>query len=181
MEKNSANFTDEWYIDLQMTQELEQFDKLASNKMGDVRKLWNGCLGPSRTKLQALSVVTYPRIWKLERQGTIDLDENLLRRAELAFDDIVNKLVDANTRAVVNKTWSTLRNARRSRFQAPEENICENMFNSAAKIGRAKIIGLWKWWSTYGGASHADFVHDVARVVLNLRCNASATTRVDNM
>jgi len=46
-----------------------------------------------------------PRIWELERQGIIKLDEKHIRRADLAFDEIVNKLVDDNKRAVVNKTW----------------------------------------------------------------------------
>ena len=67
MEKNSANLTDEWYIDLQMTRELEEFDKLPPTEMHDVRKLWNGCMGPSRTKLQALGVFIDPRVWELER------------------------------------------------------------------------------------------------------------------
>ena len=39
MEKNSANLTDEWYIDKQMTRELEDFDRLPSNEMNDATKL----------------------------------------------------------------------------------------------------------------------------------------------
>ena len=181
MEKNSANLTDEWYIDLQMTRELEKFDKLPSTEMDDVRKLWNGCLGPSRTKLQALSVVIDPRVWELERLGTITLDEKLIRRAELAFDEIVNKLVDDNKRMIVNKTWCTLRNARRGNYQSTQDNISDSIFNNVVKVGRAKILGPWKWWSSYAGAGHADFAHTIARVVLNLRCNASATERVNSM
>ena len=57
----------------------------------------------------------------------------------------------------------------------------ENVFNNAVKIARAKVIGPWRWWRTYGGAGHSDFVHDIARVVLNLRCNSSATERVNSM
>ena len=181
MEKNSANLTNEWYIDLQMTRELEEFDKLPPTEMHDVRKLWNGCMGPSRTKLQALSVVIDPRVWELERRGTITLDDKLVRRAELAFDEIVNKLVDDNKRVTVNKTWCTLRNARRDEFQTSQENPLDNIFNNSVKVDRAKILGPWKWWSTYAGASHGDFAHDIARVVLNLRCNASATERVNSM
>ena len=75
MEKNSSNLTDEWCIDLQMTKELEQFDKLPSSEMDDVRKLWNGCLGPSRTKLQALSVFIDPRIWDIELQKIVKFNE----------------------------------------------------------------------------------------------------------
>jgi hypothetical protein len=104
MEKNYANLTDEWYIDLQMARELEEFDKLPPTEMHDVRKLWNGCMGPSRTKLQALIVVIDPRVWDLERLETIKLDEKLVRYAELPFDEIVNKLVDDNKRVIVNKT-----------------------------------------------------------------------------
>jgi hypothetical protein len=68
MEKNSANLTDEWYIDQQITAELEKFNLLPDNEMVEVRKLWNDCMGPSRTKLQALSVVIDPLIWELESQ-----------------------------------------------------------------------------------------------------------------
>jgi hypothetical protein len=164
-----------------MTRELEQYDKLPYTEMHDVRKLWNGCMGPSRTKLQALSVIIDPRIWELERLGTIKLDEKLVRRAELAFDEIVNKLVDDNKRMIVNKTWCTLRNARRGNFEISQENVSESIFNNVVKVGRAKILGPWKWWSTYCGAGHSDFAHDIARVVLNLRCNASATERVNSM
>jgi hypothetical protein len=67
------------------------------------------------------------------------------------------------------------------KVSSPGRKHLRKYFQNAAKIGRAKIIGPWKWWSTYGGASHVDFVHDVARVVLNLRCNVSATQRVNNV
>jgi hypothetical protein len=56
-----------------------------------------------------------------------------------------------------------------------------NIFNNSVKVGRAEMLGPWKWWSTYAGASHANFARDIARVVLNLRCNASATKRVNSM
>ena len=141
MEKNSANLTDEWYIDLQMTEELEQFDKLPSTEMDEVRRLWNDCLGPSRTKLQALSVLIDPRIWELERQGTVKLEEKLVRRAELAFDELVNKMVDESKRTVVNKTWCTLRNARRARLQPDHGESGEHVFSNIVKIDRAKVIG----------------------------------------
>ena len=109
------------------------------------------------------------------------LDEKLVRRVELAFDEIVNKLVDDNKRMILNETWCTLRNARRGNFQTTPENIPENIFNNAVKVGRAKICGPWKWWSTYGGASQANFAHDIARVILNLRCNACATERFNSI
>ena len=39
MEKNSANLTDEWYIDKQMTKEPEDFHRLPSDEMNNVKKL----------------------------------------------------------------------------------------------------------------------------------------------
>ena len=137
MEKNSANLSDEWCIDLQMTRELEEFDKLPPTEMHDMRKLWNGCMGPSRTKLKARSVAIDPRVWELKHRGNITLDEKLVRRAELAFDEIANKLVDDNKRVIVNKTWCTLRNARWDKFQTSQENPLENIFNNSVKAGRA--------------------------------------------
>jgi hypothetical protein len=62
MENNSAYLSDEWYIDKQMTSELERFDLLPSSEMDSVRKLWDECLGPSRSKMQALSGFIDPRI-----------------------------------------------------------------------------------------------------------------------
>ena len=50
--------------------------------------------GHQRTKMQALSVVIDPRIWLLEHQGLVTLDDKLLERAEIAFDELVNKVVD---------------------------------------------------------------------------------------
>ena len=47
MEDNSANLTDEWYIDQQMTTELEKFNLWPHNEMVDVRNLRNNCMGPS--------------------------------------------------------------------------------------------------------------------------------------
>ena len=90
MEKNSANLTDEWYIDKQMTAELEHFDQLPYEEMNSVRKLWSDCLGPSRTKMQALSVLIDPRIWEMELKGIIKLEEKLIQRAEIAYDALVN-------------------------------------------------------------------------------------------
>ena len=141
MEKNSANLTDEWYIDLQMTEELEKFDKLPDKEMDEVRKLWNGCLGPSRTKLQALSVLIDPRIWELERKGTVKLDDKFIRRAELAFDEVVTKMIDENKRTAVNKTWCILRNARRARLHPAQGRSGDSIFNNNEKIGRANIVG----------------------------------------
>jgi len=181
METNSANLTDEWFIDQQMCEELDKFDKLPSGEMDKVRKLWDGCLGPSRTKLQALSVVIDPRIWDSELKGKIKLDDKVIRRAELAFDELVNKLADEEKRMEVNKTWCALRHARRARLQPDQGQSGDHVFYNASKISRANVIGPWKWWFTYGGASHATFVHDIARVVLNLRCNSSATERVNSM
>ena len=39
LEKDSANLTDEWYIDLQMTTELKQFTLLPHSEMIEVRNL----------------------------------------------------------------------------------------------------------------------------------------------
>jgi hypothetical protein len=111
-----------------MTKELDQFDKLPSTEMDDVRKLWNGCLGPSRTKRHALGVLVDPRIWELERQGTVKLEEKLVRRAELVFRELVNKSVDENKRKVVNKTWRASRNARRERLQPDSGQNGEHVF-----------------------------------------------------
>ncbi len=63
-----------------MTKELEEFNILPSSKMDDVTKLWSICLGPSK-KMQALRVVIDPRIWFLEHQGFIALDNKLFERA----------------------------------------------------------------------------------------------------
>ncbi len=108
------------------------------------------------------------------------LEEKLVRRAKLAFDELVNKLVDEINR-VAAKTWFTLRNARRARLQPDHEQSGERVFSNIRKIGRDKVIGPWKWWSTYGGSCHAYFVHAIAMLVLNIRCNASATARVISM
>jgi hypothetical protein len=56
-----------------------------------------------------------------------------------------------------------------------------DIFNNVVKISRSNIIGPWKWWSTYDGSSNGDFVQDIARDVLNIRCNASATERVNSL
>jgi hypothetical protein len=181
MEKNSANLTDEWYIDKQMTSELERLDLLPSSEMDSIRKLWNDCLGPSRSKMQALSVVIDPRIWELERRGVIKLDEKLINRAEIAYDDIVNKLVDDNKRANVNKTWYALKNARKVRLQGHGSDNLTNIFSNHLKIARANVIGPWKWWGNYVGIAHGEFAQIIARTVLNLRCNASATERINSM
>ena len=182
MEKNSANLTDEWYIDKQMTTKLEHFDQLPYEEMNSVRKLWSDCLGPSRTKMQALSVLIDPRIWEMELKGIIKLEEKLIQRAEIAYDALVNKVVDEDKRASVNKTWFALRSARKARLQASDtvDNFSNN-FNNNFKIARANIIGPWKWWSNYAGAANAEFTMSIARRVLNIRCNASATERVNSM
>ncbi len=71
-----------------------------------------------------------------------------------------------------------LKNARKARIHGLG---CDNVFNNNLKIGRAEIIGPWRWWRSNDGCVHNDFVHDIARVVLNIRCSASATERVNNM
>ncbi len=58
--------------------------------------------------MQALSVVIYPRIWLLEHQCSVNLDDKLLDRVEIVFDEPVNKLVDDSKRASVNVTWRAL-------------------------------------------------------------------------
>ena len=135
-------------------------------------------MGPSRTKLQALSVVIYPRIWELEHQGVTRLDDKVIKRAEIAYDELVNKIVEDEKRSSVNKTWYALKLARDARLNPGGGN---DIFTNVVKISRSNIIGPWKWWSTYAGSSNVDFVQDIARVVLNIRCNASATERVNSM
>ena len=145
MEKNFANLTDEWYIDNQMTTELAHFDQLPCEEMISVRKLWSNCLGPSRTKMQELSVLSVPRIWEMDHKGTIKLEEKLIKRAEIAYDALANKVVDENKRASVNNTWFALRSARKARLQAPgtTDNF-SSIFTNNLKIARANIIGPWK-------------------------------------
>ncbi len=75
MEKNSANLTNEWYIDNQMTTELDHFDQLPYEEMESVRKLWSDFLGSSRTKMQALSVLIDPLIWEMEHKGIVLLED----------------------------------------------------------------------------------------------------------
>ena len=181
MEKNSANLTDEWYIDLQRTLELEKAQFLPPHEMDDVWNLWNYCMGPSRSKLQALSVVIDPRIWDLERQRLVKLDDKVIKRAEIVYDELVNKIVEDEKRSSVNKTWYAFKLARNTRLNPGGAGGAGDIFNNVVKITRSSIIGPWKWWSTYAGSSNADFVQDIARVVLNIRCNASATERVNSM
>jgi hypothetical protein len=72
-------------------------------------------MGPSRSKLHTLGVVIDPRIWELEREEAIELDDKLIKRAEVAYDDLVNKIVDDEKRSSVNKTWYALKDARNAR------------------------------------------------------------------
>jgi hypothetical protein len=178
MEKNSASLTDEWHIEDQMTRTLEEYDGLPSNEMDDANKLWNDCLGPSRVKMQALIVMIDPRIWLLELKDLINIDDKLIARAEIDFDELVNKVVDEDKRHGVNNTWMALKNARKARLQGLD---CDSIFNNTLKIARSEIIGRWRWWSACVGCTHNKQMHDIARVVLNLRCNASATELVNNM
>ena len=181
MDKNSANLTDEWCIDQQKTTELEKFDLLPCDEMVAFRKLWNDCLGPPRSKLQALNVVIDPRIWELERKGVIKLDVTLIKRAELAYDNIVDMMVDDQKRPIVNKTWLALRNARKARLNPDVVGVGDSVFNNIAKVSLASIIGSWRWWRIYAGVAHSEFVQNIARVVLNIRYNASATERAKSM
>ncbi len=146
--------------------------------MIDVRNLSNDCMGPSRSKFQALGVVADPCIWDLERLGLIKLDDKVMKKAEVAYDELVSKIVDDEKRFSVNKTWYALKLARDARHNP--RGTCD-IFNNVVKISRSNIIGPWKWWSTYVRSSNGDFVQDIARVILNIRCNASATERVNSM
>ena len=57
-----------------------------------------------------------------------------------------------------------------------------DIFSNHVKMSRfSNIIGPWKWWSTFTGSANSDFVQDITRVVLNIRCNASATERLNSM
>ena len=98
MAKNSANLTDEWYIDLPMSAELEKAEFFPPNEMDDVRNLWNDCMGPSRSKFHALNVIIDPRICDLERQRLIELDDKVFKRAEIAYDELFDKIVDDGKR-----------------------------------------------------------------------------------
>ena len=98
MKKNSANLTDEWYIDQLMIAELEKADFLPPNEMVDVRNLWNDCMGPSRSKLKALIFVIDPRTWDLERQGLSKLADKVVKKVDIAYDELVNKIVDDEKR-----------------------------------------------------------------------------------
>jgi hypothetical protein len=91
---------------------------------------------------------------------------------------MVNKVVDDIKRTSVVKTWIALKNARKARIYGLG---CDNVFNNNLKIGRAEIIGSWRWWRSYVGCVHNDFMHNIARVVLILRCNALVTERFNNM
>ncbi len=70
--------------------------------------------------------------------------------------------------------------ARKARLN-PDLGPTADIFSNLEKISRSNIIGPWKWWSIYGGSANGDFVQDIARVVLNIRYNASATERVNSM
>jgi hypothetical protein len=59
------------------------------------------------------------------------------------------------------------------RLQRNGSDNLTNMFTHNVKITRANIIGPWKWWNNYTGASHGEFVQIIARTVLSLRCNDS--------
>ena len=128
--------------------------------------------------MQALSVVIKPQIRLLEHQGLVTLDDKLLIRAEIAFDELVNKVVDDTKRTSVNKTWMSLNSARNAKLNRV---ATASIFNTNLKIARSEVIGPWKWCRSYGGFIHSDFMHDIARVVLNLRCNTSATGQANNM
>ncbi len=71
----------------------------------------------------------------------ITLDDKLLERVEMVFDQMVNKVVDDNKRSSVIKTWIALKNARKARIHGLG---CDNIFNNNLKIGRAEIIGPWR-------------------------------------
>jgi hypothetical protein len=91
-------------------------------------------MGPSRSKLQSLSFVIDPRIWDLERQGLIKLDDKVIKRAEVPYDELVNKIVDDEKRSNVNKTWYALKLARNARLN-PEG--AGNSFINVVKISRS--------------------------------------------
>ena len=57
-----------------------------------------------------------PRIWELEHQGVMRLDDMVMKRAELAFDELINKMIDDDKRSSANKTWYALKIARNTRL-----------------------------------------------------------------
>ncbi len=150
-----------------MSAKLEKAEVLPPNEMNDVRNLWNDRMGPSRSKLQALIVIIDPRIWNLERQGLIRPADEVIKRAQVAYDELVNKIVDDDKRSVVNKTWYAMKLARKARLN-PDLGPTTDIFSNFEKISGSNIIGPWKWWRIYGGSANGDFVQAIARVVLNI-------------
>ena len=182
LEKNTANLTDQFFINEQMAEELNRFDRLPREEMEEIRDLWDHYLKPTQTKLQALCVMVDPRTWEAERKGDIKLDGAFVKRAEIAFDELVNKSIDsAITRNIVNKTLLSLMAARKARMSNTAGGAADSVFCNPAKISEANIIGPWRWWQTYAGIANKEFTQCIARVVLNLRCNAASVERVNSM
>ena len=182
LEKNTANLTDQFIVQKQMAEELARYDRLPSSDMKEIQDLWDKYLKPTQTKLQALCVLLDPRIWEAERKGDVVLDDAFVKRAEIAFDELVNKSIEnTGTRNIVNKTWFVVMAARKARINNTAGAASDSVFCNVAKINQSNIIGPWQWWQSYAGAAHKEFTHHIARVVLNLRCNAAAVERVNSM
>jgi hypothetical protein len=75
----------------------------------------------------------------MEYKGVIKLEEKLVRRAEIAFDDLVNRVVDENKRGIVNKTWYALKSARKARLQGhgTADNY-SSIFSNNVKFARVQ-------------------------------------------
>jgi hypothetical protein len=67
-----------------------------------------------------------------------------------------------------------------ARLNPDSRGTDDGSFKNIVEIARANNIGPWKWWSNYAGCTHNLFAHEIARVVLNIQCNASATERVNS-
>lgn len=63
MENKTVNLSDAWYLEHQMEEWLKTCHLLPEEEMDEVQQLWKRHVAPAQTRLQALCVVTDPRIW----------------------------------------------------------------------------------------------------------------------
>ena len=94
---------------------------MSPSEMDDVQNLWNDYMEPSISKLHAFNVVIDQRIWEFERQGVMKLDNKVIERAEVAYDDLDNKIVDDDKRSNIDNIWYALKIARNARLFGTRE------------------------------------------------------------
>ena len=109
---------------------------------------------------------------ELVAKGKLTLDKRLIERATTYYDKLVNDCVPDTMRHAVNKTWLLLQRVRDGKENA--------VFNNLEKLGKASMLGAFKWWETFAGQAHGQFVEHIARRVLNVRCSAAATERANS-